>query len=112
MLTTLKIRYRHSTRLWSLALSYLHVFNRLVLHRSKHQAGNSTEATTHLLIEDVRDAVGDLVQLIRTYQSKGTIFQVMMSTMVKRRQKEAEAVIQEAIGRLQVRGKYGKYAYT
>ena len=40
---------------------------------------------------------------ITTYQSKGRLSQVMMSTMFKRRQNEAEAVVEAAISRLQVR---------
>lgn len=57
------------------------------------------------MIEDVGDAVRDLVEIIKTYQSKGTISQVMMSTLFKRRQEEAEAVIDAAINRLHVRRK-------
>ena len=50
----------------------------------------------------MRDAVGYLVEIIRTYKSKGRISQVMMSTLFKRRQEEAEAVIEVALGRLHV----------
>ena len=53
----------------------------------------------------MRDAVGDLVEIIQAYQSKGTISQVVMSTFFKRRQEEAEAVIDAAISRLHVRRK-------
>lgn len=55
-----------------------------------------------MFIEDVRDAVGDLVEIIQTYQSKGRISQVMTSTLFKRRQEEAEAIIDAAVCRLQV----------
>lgn len=49
----------------------------------------------------MRDAVGDLVEVITTYKSKGRIAQIMMSTLFKKRQDDAEAVIDGAIGRLQ-----------
>ena len=55
-----------------------------------------------MFIEDVRDAVGDLVEIIKTYKSKGRISQVLTSTLFKRRQEEAEAVIDAAVCRLQV----------
>ena len=55
-----------------------------------------------VLIEDVRDAVGDLVDIIKTYKNKGRLSQVMMSTLFKRRQEEAEAVIEAAVSRLHV----------
>lgn len=54
-------------------------------------------------MEDVRDAVSDLVDIIKTYQSKGRLSQVVMSTLFKRRQDEAEGVIDAAISRLHVR---------
>lgn len=54
-------------------------------------------------MEDVHDAVSDLVDIITTYQSKGRLSQVVMSTLFKRRQDEAEAVIDAAISRLHVR---------
>lgn len=54
------------------------------------------------LVEDVHDAIADLVELIRTYQSKNKLSQVMVSTLFRRRQEEAEAVIERAIARLQV----------
>ena len=55
-----------------------------------------------MLVEDVRDSVADLVAIIKTYQSKGRLSQIMMSTLFKRRQEEAEAVIEAAVARLQV----------
>lgn len=60
------------------------------------------DSAHHVLIEEVRDAVDALVDIIRTYKSKGRVSQVMMSTLFKRRQDEAEAVIDAAICRLQV----------
>lgn len=61
------------------------------------------EPTHRLLLEDVHDAVADLVDTIKTYRSKGRMSQqVMVSTLFKGRQKEAEAVTKAAISRLHV----------
>lgn len=57
----------------------------------------------------MRDAVGDLVELIKVYQSKGRISQVMMSTLFKRRQEEAGVVINAAVSRLHVRRNLCRY---
>lgn len=54
------------------------------------------------MIQDVHDAVADLVELIKTYKSKNKLSQVLMSTLFKQRQEEANAVIDSAISRLQV----------
>ena len=66
------------------------------------QHGDAGEAG-RVLVEDVHDAIADLVELIRTYQSKNKLSQVMMSTLFRRRQEEAEAVVERAVSRLQVR---------
>ena len=66
------------------------------------QVDRVIEPTHRVLIEDVRDAVGDLVDVIKTYRSKGRIARVMVSTLFRRRQEEAEAVIEAAISRLHV----------
>lgn len=42
------------------------------------------------------------MELIKTYQSKNQLAQVMTSSLFQRRQEEAEAVIDSAISRLQV----------
>ena len=55
-----------------------------------------------MLIDDVRDSVADMVDIVQTYKSKGRLSQVMMSTLFKRRQDEAEAVIDAAVSRLHV----------
>lgn len=55
-------------------------------------------------MEDVHDAVFDLVELIKTYQSKNKLSKVLMSTMFKRRQDELDAVVDRAILRLHVSG--------
>lgn len=51
----------------------------------------------------MRDAVGDLVDIMKAYWSKRKLSQVVTSTLFRRRQEEAEAVIEAAISRLHVR---------
>lgn len=67
------------------------------------KSGNTSDEGECVAIEEVRDAIGNLVGLIKAYQSKNKVAQVMMSTLFKRRQEEAEAVIDRAMSRLQVR---------
>lgn len=55
-----------------------------------------------MLIEDVHDAIFDLVELIKAFQSKNKLSKVLMSTLFKRRQDELDAVVDRAIMRLQV----------
>lgn len=55
------------------------------------------------MLEDVNDAIGDLVEIIKTYKGKNKISQVLMSSLFKQRQDEAEAIIDRAISRLHVR---------
>lgn len=65
--------------------------------------GSDTNAKAErVLLEDVHDAVGDLVELIKTYKNKNTFAQVLMSSLFKQRQEEAEAVVDSAISLLQV----------
>lgn len=64
--------------------------------------GSSKEPSQVALIADVRDAVGNLVEVIQTYHNSKKISQVMTSTLFKRRQGEAETVIKEALFHLQV----------
>ena len=56
------------------------------------------------MIEEVHYAVEDLVELIKTYQSKNRMSKVLTSTLFKRRQDELEAVVDRAILRLHVSG--------
>lgn len=56
-----------------------------------------------MLIEDVQTAIGDMVELIKMYRSKGRLSQVIVSTMFRRRMEETEAVIDRAISDLKVR---------
>lgn len=67
------------------------------------QGGGSTRNESECeMIEDVHEAVADLVDIIKVYQSKSKISQVLMSKMFKRRQEEAEAVVDRVIWRLNV----------
>lgn len=62
------------------------------------------------MIEEVHDAIDDLVELVKTYQSKNKISQLLMSTLFKRRQDEMGAVVDRAISSLQVSRIY-KYVW-
>ena len=53
-------------------------------------------------MENVYDAVEDLVQLIKTFESKNRLVQIFTSSLFKRRQEEAEALIDRAVMQLQV----------
>ncbi|CAM9729911.1 unnamed protein product, partial [Ectocarpus fasciculatus] len=66
------------------------------------KGGDTIGAVAHGMIEDVHGAVFDLVQLITTYQSKNKLSRVFMSTLFKRRQEELDAVVDQAIMRLQL----------
>ena len=54
------------------------------------------------MIEDVHDAILDLVELIKTYQSKNKLSRVLISTLFRRRQDEMGAAVERAILNLQV----------
>ena len=66
------------------------------------QGGDTTGQAARVLIEDVHDAISDLVELIKTFQSKNKLSRLFMSTLFKRRQDELDAVVDRAITRLQV----------
>ncbi|CAM9774536.1 unnamed protein product, partial [Scytosiphon promiscuus] len=66
------------------------------------KGGNTTGETARVLIEDVHDAIYDLVELIKTFQSKNKLSKVFLSTLFKRRQEELDAVVDRAITRLQL----------
>lgn len=56
-------------------------------------------------MEDVHDALSDVVELIMTHKSKNRLSRVLMSTLFKQRQDELDAVVDRAILRLHVSGK-------
>lgn len=68
------------------------------------QGGDTTGKATRVLVEDVHDAIFDMVELIRTFQSKHKLSRLFLSTLFKRRQDELDAVVDRAIMRLQVGG--------
>lgn len=55
-----------------------------------------------MLVEDVHEAIRDLVQIMQVYNSKNKISKIVVSSLIKRRQEEAEAAVNVAISRLQV----------
>ena len=66
------------------------------------QGGDTMGEAARVLIEDVHDAIFDLVELIKTFQSKHKLSKLFLSTLFKRRQDELDAVVDRAITRLQV----------
>lgn len=68
------------------------------------QGGNTAGGGTRVLVEDVHDAIADVVELVKTYQSKNKLSKILMSTLFKRRQEELDAVVDRAVVRLQVSG--------
>lgn len=55
-----------------------------------------------IMIENVQGAIGDLVDLIKTFRSKNKITQVVVSTLFKRRMDETQAVINDSCSELMV----------
>lgn len=70
---------------------------------------DTNEEAAQVLLEDVHDAVGDLVELLQTFKNRSKLSQVLMSSLFKRREEEAEAVLDGCIARLQVREGHGHY---
>ena len=68
------------------------------------QGGDTHSEVERVLIEEVRDAVSDLVDLIKSYQNKNKLSKVLTSTLFKRRQEEMDAVVDRAILHLHVSG--------
>ena len=74
----------------------------LTVHLLRDQRNEFDRNAEQYLLEDVYDSVSDLVDIMQTYNTKSKISRLFMSTLFKRRQEEAEAVINRAISRLQV----------
>lgn len=68
------------------------------------QGGETIEEVAHVLIEEVHEAIFDLVELIKTFRRKNKLSKLFMSTLFRRRQEELDAVVDRAIMRLQVTG--------
>ncbi|CAM9415830.1 unnamed protein product [Ectocarpus fasciculatus] len=66
------------------------------------KGGDTTGKVARVLIEDVHEAIFDLVELIKTFQSKNKLSKLFLSTLFKRRQDELDAVVDRAIMRLQL----------
>ncbi|CAM9324195.1 unnamed protein product [Ectocarpus sp. 4 AP-2014] len=64
------------------------------------KGGDTNGEAARALMEDVHDAVYDLVELVKTYQSKNRLSKVLMSTLFQRRQDELDALVDRAILRL------------
>ncbi|CAM9667182.1 unnamed protein product [Ectocarpus fasciculatus] len=72
----------------------------MVLERAATVLGKGGDTSTdkeRVLMEEVHDAVSDLVELIKTYQNKSRLGQVLTSTLFQRRQDELNAVLDRAI---------------
>lgn len=61
------------------------------------QGGETAGKAERALVEDVYDAIYDLVELIKTYQNKNRLSQVLMSTLFRRRQDDMGAAVDRAI---------------
>lgn len=66
------------------------------------QGGDTIGEAERAMMEDVQDAIFDLVELIKTYQSRNRMYQLLVSTLFRRRQDEMGAVVDRAISSLQV----------
>lgn len=75
------------------------------------QGGDTIGEVARGMIEDVHEAIFDLVELIKTFQSKNRLSRLLMSTLFRRRQQELDAVVNQAIMRLQVSRVYDSTAF-
>ncbi|CAN0007820.1 unnamed protein product [Ectocarpus sp. 12 AP-2014] len=66
------------------------------------QGGDTIGEAARVLIEDVHDAIFDLVELIKTFKARTKLSKLFLSTLFKRRQDELDAVVDRAIMRLQL----------
>ncbi|CAM9226240.1 unnamed protein product [Ectocarpus sp. 12 AP-2014] len=66
------------------------------------KGGDTMGEAARVLIEAVHDAIFDLVELIKTFQSKNKLSKLLLSTLFERRQDELDAVVDQAICRLQL----------
>ena len=54
------------------------------------------------LLEEVRISVNDLLQIMQAYRSKNKLSRILVSSLFKRRQEEAETAIDKALSRLEL----------
>lgn len=71
--------------------------------RCRGHGGHSPDEAEGILLEDVRESIDDLIQLIQVNKRNSRMVMVITSSLFKRRQEELEASINVAINRLQVR---------
>lgn len=83
------------TSLMCAACKTLHVLN-------ASQGDDTTGKAELALMEDVHDAILDVLELTKTYQSKNRLSQLLTSSLFRRRQDEMGAVVDRAILSLQV----------
>ncbi|CAB1102896.1 unnamed protein product [Ectocarpus sp. CCAP 1310/34] len=77
----------------------------MMLERAAKVLGKGGDTSTEeerVLMEEVHDAVSDLVELIKTFQNKSKLGKMLTSTLFKRRQDELNAVIDRAVWGLHV----------
>lgn len=67
-----------------------------------HEGKEVPDEVERVLLEDVRESIDDLAQLIWTYQSKNKMVRVMTSSLFYRRQEELETAVHNALNHLQV----------
>lgn len=66
------------------------------------QGGNTNGEVERDMIEDLHEAIFELVELIKTYRSKNRLSKVLTSMLFNRRQDKMGAVVDRAILRLHV----------
>lgn len=66
------------------------------------QGGDSIGEAERLVVDDVRDAIADLIDIIKTYRSSNRLRQVLTSSVFKRREEEANLAIDRALTLLNV----------
>lgn len=63
---------------------------------------DTNERAAEQMLEDVHSAISGLVELLQTYKNKNKLERVLVSSLFKKREEEAEAVLSTYINRLQV----------
>lgn len=64
--------------------------------------GDTNEKAAEQMLEDVRSAISGLVELLQTYKNRSKLERVLVSSLFKKREQEAEAALGICINRLQV----------
>ena len=80
-----------------------------VAHFNGRQGGDTQGETERAMMRDVHEAIFDLVELTKTYQSKNKLSQLLTSTLFKHRQDEMGAVVDRAISFMQVSGSLERF---